>query len=54
MFDAFFTEISDALAHGESVKLAGVGNFHLRDKGSRAVRNLRTDAESRKTRYPSR
>lgn len=42
MVDAFFTEISDALVRGESVKLAGFGNFQLRDKGSRPGRNPKT------------
>jgi len=42
MVDAFFTEISDALARGESVKLAGFGNFQLRDKGARPGRNPKT------------
>jgi len=44
MVDATFIEISDALAKGEPVKLAGFGNFQLRDKGSRPGHNPRTDA----------
>src|SRR5471032_537634 len=42
MVDAFFAEINDALVRGESVKLAGFGNFQLRDKGSRPGRNPKT------------
>lgn len=42
MVDAFFPEINDALVRGESVKLAGFGNFQLRDKGSRPGRNPKT------------
>src|SRR5471030_1902241 len=30
MVEAFFTEVSDALMRGESVKLTGLGNFQLR------------------------
>src|SRR5476649_1847715 len=42
MVDAFFAEINDALVRGESVKLAGFGNFQLRDKASRPGRNPKT------------
>ena len=42
MVDAFFTEISDALERGESVKLTGFGNFQLRDKVARPGRNPKT------------
>nr|WP_317204565.1 integration host factor subunit alpha [Janthinobacterium sp.] len=42
LVDAFFDEISDALARGEAVKLSGFGNFQLRDKGSRPGRNPKT------------
>jgi integration host factor subunit alpha len=31
MVQAYFNEISDALERGELVKLAGFGNFQLRD-----------------------
>jgi len=42
MVDAFFAEINDALVRGESVKLAGFGNFQLRDKTARPGRNPKT------------
>jgi integration host factor subunit alpha len=45
LVDAFFDEISGALERGESVKLAGFGNFQLRDKVSRPGRNPRTGAQ---------
>jgi len=45
MVDATFIEISDALAKGESVKLAGFGNFQLRDKPQRPGRNPKTGEE---------
>ena len=45
MVEAFFDEISDALERGELVKLAGFGNFQLRDKVSRPGRNPKTGAE---------
>lgn len=45
MVDAFFDEICDALVRGEAVKLAGFGNFQLRDKVSRPGRNPKTGAQ---------
>jgi integration host factor subunit alpha len=39
MVEAFFEEIGDALERGESIKLAGFGNFQLRDKVARVGRN---------------
>jgi len=39
---AFFEEIVAALEVGDSVKLAGFGNFTLRDKTSRPGRNPKT------------
>ena len=43
--EAFFNEISNGLEQGELVKLAGFGNFQLRDKVSRPGRNPKTGAE---------
>ncbi len=45
MVDAFFDEICQALARGESVKLSGFGNFQLRDKPTRPGRNPKTGEE---------
>jgi integration host factor subunit alpha len=42
MVDAFFTVMRDALESGENVKLAGFGNFQLRDKRARPGRNPKT------------
>ncbi len=39
MVDAFFDEIRIALVRGNAVKLAGFGNFVLRDKRARPGRN---------------
>ena len=38
----FFSEISEALAKGEEVKLPGLGNFSVVHKKSRPGRNPRT------------
>ena len=38
----FFSEISEALAKGEEVKLPGLGNFSVIHKKSRPGRNPRT------------
>lgn len=46
MVEAFFDEIGDALERGEFVKVAGFGNFQLRDKVSRAGRNPKTGEEA--------
>ncbi|WP_426176042.1 integration host factor subunit alpha [Massilia sp. TWR1-2-2] len=46
MVDSFFDEIGDALERGEFVKLAGFGNFQLRDKVSRLGRNPKTGEEA--------
>lgn len=46
MVDAFFEEIRSALASGENVKLAGFGNFQLRDKPERPGRNPKTGEET--------
>ena len=45
MVETFFDEIRDALERGESVKLSGFGNFHLRDKPQRPGRNPKTGEE---------
>lgn len=44
MVDALFDEIACALERGEFVKLAGFGNFQLRDKAARPGRNPKTGA----------
>lgn len=45
MLEAFFAEISSCLETGEEVKLAGFGNFQLRDKPQRPGRNPKTGEE---------
>src|SRR5256885_16220476 len=45
MVEAFFEEIRGALERGESVKLSGFGNFHLRDKPQRPGPNPKTGEE---------
>lgn len=40
--DAFFDLIAQRLISGESVKISGLGHFHLRDKPQRPGRNPRT------------
>ncbi|HSX19629.1 MAG TPA: integration host factor subunit alpha [Gammaproteobacteria bacterium] len=42
LVDNFFTQIIEALAHGEELKITGFGSFALRDKKSRPGRNPRT------------
>lgn len=42
LIDSFFAEISLALENGKEVKIAGFGNFLIRDKSSRPGRNPRT------------
>ena len=37
--EIFFGEISDILVEGSDVKISGFGNFILRDKKARPVRN---------------
>jgi integration host factor subunit alpha len=46
MVEAFFAEISNCLERGEEVKLAGFGNFNLRDKPARPGRNPKTGEEN--------
>jgi integration host factor subunit alpha len=41
----FFEETSKALEEGKDVKLAGIGNFNLRDKNERPGRNPTTGEE---------
>jgi len=43
--NAFFDTISESLAEGEQVKISGLGNFELRDKGERPGRNPKTGEE---------
>lgn len=43
--EAFFGEIRTALERGDNVKLAGFGNFQLRDKPQRPGRNPKTGEE---------
>lgn len=43
--EKFFQLISDHLANGGSIKIAGLGNFTTRLKGERPGRNLRTGEE---------
>ena len=46
MVEAFFEEIRAALERGDGVKLAGFGNFQLRDKPQRPGRNPKTGEEA--------
>jgi len=43
--ELFFEEIKRILEQGEPVKISGFGNFALRDKVSRPVRNPKTGEE---------
>ena len=45
MVEAFFDEMSLALEGGDAVKLAGFGNFQLREKPQRPGRNPKTGIE---------
>ncbi len=42
LVDLYFQELVASLAAGEQVKLAGFGNFNLRDKNERLGRNPKT------------
>ena len=42
LVDSYFEELIASLAVGEQVKLAGFGNFDLRDKSERPGRNPKT------------
>jgi len=46
LVNSFYGEIRLALETGESVKLAGFGNFQLRDKPQRQGRNPKTGEET--------
>jgi integration host factor subunit alpha len=46
MVDAFFDEMRLSLGRGEAVKLAGFGNFDLREKPPRPGRNPKTGEEA--------
>lgn len=45
MVDDILSQLSDALAKGENVKVSGFGSFILRDKGERVGRNPKTGVE---------
>lgn len=45
LVDAFFNTIKENLERGETVKVAGFGNFVVRDKKARIGRNPQTGAE---------
>jgi integration host factor subunit alpha len=45
LVEQFFEEIRICLENNEQVKLSGIGNFDLRDKGSRPGRNPKTGEE---------
>ncbi len=43
--EQILTEMCEALARGENVKISGFGTFVLRDKGERVGRNPKTGVE---------
>ena len=43
--ESFFNELNGNLERGEKIKLAGFGNFSLRDKSERIGRNPKTGEE---------
>ncbi len=45
LVNSYFEELTASLAVGEQVKLAGFGNFELRDKVARPGRNPKTGKE---------
>ncbi len=45
LVDLFFEELEASLADGEPIRLAGFGNFYLRDKSERPGRNPKTVEE---------
>lgn len=45
LVEEILSEIGDALARGETVKLSGFGSFILRDKRQRTGRNPKTGVE---------
>ncbi len=45
LLEAVLSQISDALARGETVKISSFGTFSVRQKGQRIVRNPKTGEE---------
>jgi len=45
MVETILDQMSDALEHGENVKISGFGTFLLRDKSERIGRNPKTGVE---------
>lgn len=45
LVEAILSQMSDALARGENVKISGFGSFVLRDKHERIGRNPKTGVE---------
>ncbi len=45
LVNLFFEELTASLAIGKQIKLAGFGNFYLRDKNERPGRNPKTGEE---------
>jgi integration host factor subunit alpha len=45
LVEAILSQMSDALARGENVKISGFGSFVLRDKRERVGRNPKTGIE---------
>ncbi len=45
LVDSFFKELEACLAVAEQIRLAGFGNFYLRDKNERPGRNPKTGEE---------
>ncbi len=45
MVESVLTHMSDALAHGEQVKISSFGTFSVRDKTARVGRNPKTGEE---------
>lgn len=45
MVEAILSQMCDALAEGENVKISGFGTFLLRDKAERIGRNPKTGVE---------
>ena len=43
--ESFFNELNNTLGNGEEIKLTGFGNFSLRAKSERIVRNPKTGEE---------
>ncbi len=47
LVESVISEMGDALARGETVKISGFGTFNLRDKPERMGRNPKTGVEVR-------